>query len=248
MNKQHDPLKYFIVSILIASSTCLLLLLFNIHTNTHSYIHTLIFATAMTMIIDSFQRKKIFHIITYFIIFVIYNPFTNPLISHDIWKAIHVMVLIFLLKNILEICYSDKVKETSRIAAKLNEYMRDLEKQISHLTFHETAMVINREYPKEYRLIDNRISWQDKDLPDFEFYVLSSYFSQGHRNKGGVSAAGKNEFDNIEIHLNFNLTHHVKYAVREEVGPSRTSLFGKQLKYMLIKKYEYVDMAKVIGN
>lgn len=153
--------------------------------------------------------------------------------------------MILFLKNIFEIGYSDKVKETILIAQKLDDYLHEMEKKISHLTFHETAMVIKREY-KTYKLINDKISWHYYDLPDFEFYVLSSYFSRG-KLKGGLSASGQKAFSNIEIHINFNLTHHVKYAVREEGNPLKTSLFGKQLKYMLIKKYDYVDMAKIIG-
>ena len=198
------------------------------------------------MILHSFQQKKYFYILAYLCILAVYNPLIKLNINSITLMILHVGVLLFYLKNIFELCYLDKINETSRLALRLNQYLREQERAISHLTFHETAMVIKREYPQEFEMNGTKISWRDRDLPDFDFYVLSEYYSQGQK-KGGLSARGRNEFSNIEIHLNFNLTHHVKYAVREEGGPFKTSLFGKQLKYTLIKKYQYVDMAKIIG-
>lgn len=243
---QWDNLKIFLLTILSLSSLLLFILIFSSQTWFIPYANILIFATAMTMIFHAYQKKRFFYILLYVAISAVYNPVFKLQLNTATIIILHFGVLIFFLKNIFELCYLDKINETSRIAFALNNYLRSLEKSISHLTFHETASVIKREYPKEYQMHGTKISWSDKDLPDFDFYVMSEYYSQGQQ-KGGLSAKGKNEFNNIEVHLNFNLTHHVKYAVREEGGPLKTSLFGKQLKYMLIKKYQYVDMAKIIG-
>lgn len=246
MQKQWDPLKIFILTILALSSLGLLLMIYNHRTWFTPYIQLFIFATALTMVIYCFQSKKYFYIIAYLFLLVIYNPIVVLPFTSITWKLLNIGVMILFLKNIFEIGYSDKIKQTILVAQELDNYLHEMEKKISHLTFHETAIVINREYGKSYKMINDRISWHYQELPDFEFYVLSSYFSRG-KLKGGLSATGINEFSNIEIHINFNLTHHVKYAVREEGSTLKTSLFGRQLKYMLIKKYDYVDMAKIIG-
>ncbi|MGE3319190.1 MAG: hypothetical protein AB7I18_07820 [Candidatus Berkiella sp.] len=246
MQKQWDPLKVFIVTILSLSSFGLVFMTLNAHGWHITYLQLLIFATTLTMVIYSYQSKKYFYTVLYLFLFFLYNPIIIYPFTTAAWKLLNVGVIILFLKNIFEIGYYDKMKKTIHVAQKLDAYLHEMEKKISHLTFHETATVINREYSKSFKMFNDRISWHDYELPDFEFYVLSSYFSRG-KLKGGLSASGQNEFSNIEIHINFNLTHHVKYAVREEGNPLKTSLFGKQLKYMLIKKYDYVDMAKIIG-
>lgn len=247
MQTQWDPSKIFIIAILAISSISLCFLIFILDKLPQfaTYIHILIFATAITLLVHCAQNKKLLSLCLYLAIMILYNPFINLLPNVELWKISHIAVLIIFLKSIFELCYADKLHETTRIAFKLNHYLIDLERQISHLTFHETITVIKREYAKEYRLENDKISWHDRDLPDFEFYVLSTYYTQGQKKKGGISAKGKNEFKNIEIHINFNLTHHVKYAVREE-EPLKTSLYGKKLKLILVKKFQYVDLAKII--
>lgn len=246
MNKQWNQRKVFLLTILVLSSCCLLFVIFSHNTWFIPYIDFLICATAIVMILHSFQQKKYFYILAYLSILVVYNPLIKLNLPSITLMLLHFGVLLFYLKNVFELIYLDKINDTARIAHRLNQYLREQERVLSHLTFHETATVIKREYPQEFQLNGTKISWRDREFPDFDFYVLAEYFSQGQK-KGGLSARGKNDFSNIEIHLNFNLTHHVKYAVREDGGPFKTSLFGKQLKYTLIKKYQYVDMAKIIG-
>ncbi|MCS5712198.1 hypothetical protein [Candidatus Berkiella aquae] len=248
MQTQWEQSKIFIITILAISSVSLLFLIFTLDKlpQIATYIHILIFATAITLLVHYAQNKKLLSLCLYLVIMIVYNPFINLLPNIELWKIAHIAVLIIFLKSIFELSYADKLNETTRIAFKLNNYLIDLERQISHLTFHETIMVIKREYAKNYRLENDKVSWQDRDFPDFEFYILSTYYAQGQKKKGGISAKGKNEFKNIEIHINFNLTHHVKYAVREKEGSLKTSLYGKKLKLLLVKKFQYVDLAKVI--
>lgn len=246
MKTQSKKLKLFTIGILSLSSIALLFLTFSTHENLTLTIYILVFTTALIMTVHAIQTKKIFYIIAYFAILIVYNPFIKLPISTLSLLILNIVVVLFYIKNILELCFLDKIKETARIAFILDKHLRELEKSISHLTFHETATVVKREYPKGYRMRGSKIAWRNQDLPDFEFYVLSSYYSKWQQ-KGGLSAKGQNEFSNVEVHLNFNLTHHVKYAVREEGRPFKTSLFARQLKYLLVKKYHYVDMAKIIG-
>lgn len=249
MQVQWDPVKKFIIAILSLACICLIVLILSPLKLWHGtvYIHILVFATAITLMVHCIQNKRYFYGLLFIGIMVIYNPFTKLITNVEVWTLLNIMTLLIFMKAIFEISYADKLKEVARIATKLNSYLQTLEKQISHLTYHETVTVIKREYGKSYLLDGSKLTWQDYDFPDFEFYILSDYFSQGGKNKGGVSVKGKNVFTNIEVHLNFNLTHHVKYTVREEGGPLKTSLYGKKLKSVLIRKYEYVDLAKIIG-
>lgn len=249
MQVYWDPVKKFIISISSVTCICLSVLIFSPLKlwPVTVYMHILVFATAMTLIMHCIQNKRYFYGLLFIGIMVIYNPFFKFITNVDVWTLLNIMTLLIFMKAIFEISYADKLKEAARVATKLNTYLHTLEKQISHLTYHETVMVIKREYGKNYLLDGSKLTWHDYDLPDFEFYILSDYFSQGGKNKGGVSAKGQNVFSNVEVHLNFNLTHHVKYTVREERGPLKTSLYGKKLKSVLINKYEYVDLAKIIG-
>lgn len=184
MKTEWNSLKILTLGILSLSSAALLFLTFSSDKNLTTTIYMLVFSTALIMLIPAYQKKKYFYIIAYLAIMVVYYPFIKLPLSTTSVFILNIGVVILFVKNIFEFCFLDKINETARVAFILNKHLRELEKSISHLTFDETAIAIKREYPKGYRLKGSRMSWRNEVLPDFEFYVLASYYTKGQK-KGG---------------------------------------------------------------
>lgn len=239
-----NSLKAFLTAILLCSIGILLCHL--THPSHLSYVcaSILVFATSITFAFYALQRYSLHSCFSAFLIATLYNPlcfFPFPL---DTEQFLHVFAIFFLSNYIHEIFLSEKTLSIEKTASLLEKNIQELEKEIGSLSFAQTSFYILKTYPRTAKLKGMHLSWRMDRLPHFEFYVLASYYPKANA-KGGMSIRGLQPFQNIRIHINFNLSHSIKYSIQER--GMKSSFLEKQLRNHLIHKHRYLDFKNLIS-
>ncbi len=238
-----EKLKYFLVSLLSISIIVIFIDIINVGRGYEHYYKIIISFTALILTIHYIFKNQLDQCLTFIIIGVLFNPFYTVNLQPAIWRILELPIMFLLAHRIYIVLFEKQLKEIEITAYLVDRYLKELERTISSLSYPQISIYIHKRYPEKCKINQESITWAVNEIPDVEFEILMAFYSLGKQSKGGVNAKFINKYQNIEAHLNFNLSALVRYSVIVGKGnEQKPNRLARHIKRLLIVKYHYLDL------
>ncbi len=234
--------KIFLITLLSLSIIAILTSFIGVHAEFEKYLRVIIFVTSVIFTIYFIAKARIDQALTFIIVCVLFNPFFAINLDKQVFRVIEIPVISLFIHRLYLLVIENDLLSIEQDADNLDRYFKELEHIITPLTYHQISIYIKKRYPQECKINDESVKWKIKELPDAEFEISREFYSLGKNSKGGVTAKMINKYQNIEIHLNFNLTDIVKLTIKEGKEPHKANRLARYLKTALVSKYHYLEL------
>ncbi|MGD9592972.1 MAG: hypothetical protein AB7V32_10665 [Candidatus Berkiella sp.] len=235
-------LKFVLISILFVSIILLFLSIIDINIAFEKYYKAVIFTTSVIFTVYFIVKSRIDQALTFTIVSILFNPFYIIIVNHQVFRVLEFPVICLFIHRMYFLMIESKLYSVQKDADMLDSYLKELERNIASLTYHQISIYIKNRYPEKCTLNDDSVSWTINEIPDAIFEVSRDFYAQGKNSKGGVSANMINKYQNLQIHLNFNLTENVKLTIKVGKGSEKANRLARYLKTALVSKYHYLEL------
>lgn len=242
-SKIVNSFRWFFIILLSISIIVIFIDMLNIFPQSQKYLRSIIFVNGFIFTLYFLKKARLDQALTYIIICILFNPgYYSVHFQSQIWVVLEFPILCLFIHRMYFLLFEKQLNQIEHDADKIDQHFKELEHTIGTLTYHQISIYIKRKYPQNCHISSESITWMIPGLNDVEFEVLREFYSLGKNSKGGVNAKMMNKYQNMEAHLNFNLTAEVKYTVIEGKGKDKPNRLARHIKTVLVNKYHYLDI------